>query len=84
MKTIPLISTILHSKWLVDPLFALNQGPLIANILNPKMATEQGEPENMTAYAVDAKTITGVRYSYWDGFDRTPIVTGKQIGRAHV
>lgn len=57
---------------MVDPIFALSQGALIANILNPMMASEDGERENMTAYAVSPQAVTGVRYSYWSGFDNAP------------
>lgn len=72
MQSIRLISSILRGKWLVEPNFALSQGSLIASILNNNMQVEQQEQDKLSAFAVSATSIRGVRYSWWDGFDNAP------------
>ena len=68
-----LIASILHGKWAIEPLFALAQGPAVANFLNKYVEFERQEPDKNSAYAIspDASSKTE-KYSYWDGFKRAP------------
>lgn len=67
------ISSVLNGKWAIEPGFALTQGPIIANMLNQYVTFEKQEPDKMTAFAVSpVAAARGVKYSYWDGFDRAP------------
>lgn len=72
MNSIRLISAVLRGKWLIDPIFAMSQGTLIANIINSSVTSNIGDNKKMTAYAVASKAITGIQYSYRDGFNSAP------------
>ena len=72
MQSIRLISSILRGKWLVEPNFALSQGSLIASILNNNIQTEQQDAGKLSAFAVSASDISGVKYSWIDGFGLAP------------
>lgn len=72
MTSIQLISAILRGKWLLEPNFAVTQGSVIASVLNRKTEVEEQEPDEFSAYAVSAQNITGVRYSWYRGFDKAP------------
>jgi signal peptide peptidase SppA len=73
MNSIYLISSILRGKWLIEPSFAESQGPILANFLNRYTEFQKQEVDPMSAFAVDSKDITGVRYSRWNGgFNQAP------------
>lgn len=72
MNSFYLLSSILRGKWLIDPLFAELQGPLVANLLNYKAEFEKREPDEMVAYAVavTGESISTARFSYYSGFEK--------------
>lgn len=72
MTSIQLISAILRGKWLVEPNFAITQGSIIASILNRQTEIEEQEPDELSAFAISAQDITGVKYSWYRGFDKAP------------
>lgn len=72
MHSIRLISAILRGKWLVEPNFAISQGSLIASILNNNLQVEEQKPDPLSAFAVSARDVTGVKYSWYSGFDKAP------------
>jgi signal peptide peptidase SppA len=73
MNSIYLISSILRGRWLIEPSFAESQGPILANFLNRYTEFQKQDADPMSAFAVDSKNITGVRYSRWNGgFNEAP------------
>lgn len=72
MQSVRFLSAILRGKWLVEPNFAYSQGSLIASILNNNIQVEEQKTDKFSAFAVSAKDIAGVKYSYYSGFDKAP------------
>ena len=72
MNSIQLFSAILRGKWLVDPHFAISQGSIIASLLNKKTDFVTLEPDPLSAYAIGASDPSGVKYSYYNSFDKAP------------
>lgn len=75
MHPIRLISEIYKNKWFIEPLYALQHGPLVATLLNGNiMAGEQPSDENdnnIKCFAIDAKTPTA-RFKYDNGWENAP------------
>src|SRR5660397_178983 len=72
MHSIQLLSAILKGKWLVEPNFAITQGSIIASIINRQSLMEEQEPDQLSAFAISAKNPTGVKHSWYKGFDLAP------------
>ena len=72
MNSTKLLSAVLRGKWLIDPVFAMSQGAVIANILNPATIFSGAEVKKPSAYAVSPKAVSSVQYSYRDGFSNAP------------
>lgn len=72
MNSTKLLSAVLRGKWLIDPVFAMSQGAVIANIINPATTLNGGEVKKNSAYAVSPKAANGTQYSYREGFGNAP------------
>jgi protease-4 len=72
MNSIQLFSSILKGNWLVDPLFAISQGPFLATLLNKKLSIKEIETDPMSVFAVEPHALSGARHSYYHGFDKAP------------
>lgn len=72
MNSTKLLSAVLRGKWLIDPVFAMSQGAVIANIINPATILNGTEVKKISAYAISPKAINGTQYSYRDGFSNAP------------
>lgn len=75
MHPIRLVSEIYRNKWFIEPLYAMQQGSIIAGILNGNIVAGEepdSEDENkLKCFAIDAKTPT-TRYGYYSGWERAP------------
>jgi ClpP class serine protease len=72
MNSFYLASQLLRGKWLLEPLFLESQGAIVANYLNKYTEFQKQEPDLMSAFAIDAKSASGVKYSWYSGFDKAP------------
>jgi protease-4 len=73
MNSTKLLSAVLRGKWAIDPIFALSQGAVIANLINPATVLNGGEVKKISAYAISPKAANGTQYSYRDGFSNAPV-----------
>ncbi len=72
MNSIQLFSSIIKGNWLLDPFFAISQGPFLASLLNKKISIREIETDPMSAFAVVPHSVSGTRYSYDNGFENAP------------
>ena len=72
MHSIQFLSSILKGKWLIENNFAYEQGSLIASFINRQAEFIQEKIDPLTAFAVDAKDINGVKQSNREGFKDAP------------
>lgn len=72
MNSFYFASQLLRGKWLLEPLFLESQGAIVANYLNKYTEFQKQEPDLMAAFAIEAKSANGVRYSWYSGFDKAP------------
>ena len=75
MHPVRLISEVYRNKWFIEPLYAMQQGSVIAAFLNGNLAVSEpaaDEDENkLKCFAIDAKTPTA-RFGYYSGWERAP------------
>ena len=72
MNSFYFASQLLRGKWLLEPFFLESQGAIVANYLNKYTEFQKQEPDSMAAFAINAKSANGVRYSWYSGFDKAP------------
>lgn len=75
MHPIRLISEIYKHKWLIEPIYALQQGPIVAALLNGNIMAGENQADDynpkLKCFAVDAKTPS-TRFRYSLGWDNAP------------
>jgi protease-4 len=72
MNSIQLFSSILKGNWLIDPQFAISQGPFIANLLNKKLSIKETKTDPLAVLVAQPHALSAVRHSYMDGFHSAP------------
>lgn len=72
MNQIRFLSAIIKGKWLLDPVFAISQGSIIASILNHNAIVGKIDESKTDAFAISASEGNGTRYSWRNGFSQAP------------